>query len=94
MSLVFDEVLADDFMSFQPGKKPTYSLIEEALISIGGGGLTGHDFKKVALEQAGWKYGKLISYGAHPDTAASAFNKVRDVLSESQDKEEILGKLH
>ena len=94
MGLQFEEITENDFMSFTPGQKPTYAKIEEALISIGGGGLEGNKYKKEALECAGWKYGKLISYGAHPETAASVFNKIRLALADTEERDILLEKLH
>lgn len=94
MGLQFEEVSENDFMTFTPGQKPTYAKIEETLISIGGGGVEGNNYKKTALETAGWKYGKLISYGAHPETAASVFNKIRAALESTEERDLLLEKLH
>ncbi|CBL45011.1 Hypothetical protein HDN1F_14280 [gamma proteobacterium HdN1] len=88
----FKEVNADDFTRFSK-EQPSYVLIEQALNEIGGGGNNGVAFKKEALGAAGWKYGKLISYGAHPQTAAEAFNKVREVLSQTEEREDVLSRL-
>lgn len=94
MAVEFEKVTEEDFLTFKPGAKPTYTKIEEALISIGGGGLEGNKYKKLCLEKAGWTYGKLISYGAHPDKAAAAFNKLREALAEAEEKEAVLEILH
>lgn len=94
MSYEFQAIQEGDFTSFTPGQKPVYAQIEELLIKIGGGGKTGNEFKKEVLELAGWKYGKLISYGAHPDTAVVAFNRLRDVLAVSDRKKDIIEKLN
>lgn len=93
LDLDIKEIESDEFMTFKAGVKPNYVKIEEALIEIGGRGIPGAKFKKLALEKAGWKYGKLISYGAHPDTAADAFNKVRPILLATQKEDEILAQL-
>ncbi|MBL4794765.1 MAG: hypothetical protein JKY24_04505 [Pseudomonadales bacterium] len=83
------EVIADDFMTFSK-TPPSYVKIESRLIEIGGNGVKGAEYKKEALNKAGWKYGNLISFGAHPKTAADAFNKVRKALESSNDGEKIL----
>lgn len=85
----FKEVNADDFTRFSK-EMPSYVLIEQALNEIGGGGNKGVEFKKEALGVAGWKYGKLISYGAHPQTAAEVFNKIRQALSQGESKDDII----
>jgi len=94
MQLDISEINRDEFLTFKAGVKPNYVKIEEALIEIGGRGIDGAKFKKDVLEKAGWKYGKLISYGAHPDVAADAFNKLREVLLDTQDKDEIIERFH
>lgn len=88
----FKEVNAEDFTRFSK-EMPSYVLIEQALNEIGGGGNTGVAFKKEALGAAGWRYGKLISYGAHPQAAAEAFNKIREALSHSESKDDVLNML-
>lgn len=88
----FKEVSPDDFLTFSR-EQPSYVAIEQALIELGGGGNRGVEYKKAALSAAGWKYGKLVSYGAHANTAAAAFNKIREALAQSNDSEELLNKL-
>lgn len=88
----FKEVSADDFLTFSR-EQPSYVAIEQALIELGGGGNKGVEFKKSALNAAGWNYGKLVSYGAHASTAAVAFNKIREALAQSDDGEAVLNKL-
>ncbi len=90
----YEEIQEDEFTSFQIGKKPNYVMIEEALIEIGGNGVHGANFKMEILNKAGWTHGKLVSYGKYPDTAAEVFNKVRVILNETQDKDELLARLH
>lgn len=94
MNLEINEIDREEFLTFHPGTKPNYVKIEEALIEIGGKGVPGTQFKKETLEKAGWKYGKLISYGAHPDVAKGVFNRVLAILKETQVKEEISKKFH
>ena len=89
----FAKIEQEDFMRFQPGVKPVYAQIEQTLIDIGGPGLEGSEYKAKVLQLAGWKYGKLVSFGAHPDVAATAFNLVRLVLESTQEKSGILQKL-
>lgn len=94
MAHEFQMVQEGDFTTFTPGQKPVYAEIEEVLINIGGGGISGNQFKKEVLELAGWKYGKLISYGAHPDIAVLAFNRLRDVLAVCDRKKDIIQQLN
>lgn len=88
----FKEVSPDDFLTFSR-EQPSYVAIEQALIELGGGGNKGVEYKKSALTAAGWKYGKLVSYGAHASTAAEAFNKIRDALAQTDDGDEVLDQL-
>jgi hypothetical protein len=89
----FAKIESDDFMRFQPGVKPVYAQIEQVLIDIGGPGLEGSEYKTKVLQLAGWKYGKLVSFGAHPEVAATVFNLVRLVLETTQEKASVLQKL-
>lgn len=88
----FKEVSPDDFLTFSR-EQPSYVAIEQALIDMGGGGNRGVEFKKEALHAAGWTYGKLVSYGAHADKAAVAFNKIREVLAETDSTETLIERL-
>lgn len=88
----YKEVSPDDFLTFSR-EQPSYVAIEQALIEMGGGGNNGVEYKKNALNAAGWNYGKLVSYGAHAATAAEAFNKIREALASTDDGEEVLNHL-
>jgi len=92
MTQEYKTVKANDFLTFVPGT-PAHVRIETTLIEIGGGAKKGIEFKQLALAAAGWKYKELTSFGAHAETAADAFNKLGKVLTETQEKEEILNKL-
>lgn len=89
----FDQVIADDFTSFKPGVVATHVKLEQLLTNIGGGGTEGTDFKNQAMKMAGYKYDPIIGYAKHPDAAAEAFNKIRSVVTETQDKDALLEKL-
>ena len=89
MTQEFKEVEANDFLTFTPGT-PAHVSIESALIDIGGGAKKGIEFKQQVMAAAGWKYKELTSYGAYSETAATAFNRVREVLSKKSEKEEVL----
>ncbi len=89
----FANIEPDAFMRFQLGVKPAYAQIEQTLIDIGGAGLAGSEYKAKVLQLAGWKYGKLVSFGAHPEVAAMAFNVVRLVLESTQEKDAVLQQL-
>lgn len=88
----FKEVDPQDFLTFSR-EKPSFTLMEAKLIDIGGGGKDGIDFKTDILRLAGWKYKALTSYGSHAEVAAQAFNKVRGVLAETDEAEQITTKL-
>ena len=83
----FDEVKREDFLTFTR-QQPSYVKIEQALIEIGGTGVKGAEFKKTALAAAGWNYGALISYGAHPDKATEVFNQIREAMADFSDEGE------
>jgi len=94
----FGEVNLEDFTTFKAGAQLAHVEIEKKLIELGGNGLKGNDFKKKCLAKAGWKYGKLTSYGAYPEVATEAFKKIKDVLESLEsdsptDEETIIAKL-
>ncbi len=90
----FPEIQQSDFTTFKAGVQLGHVSIEQFLIDVGGKGIKGAEYKAKVLAEAGWKYGKLVSYGAHPEVATQVFTKVREVLGETQDKEEIITRLH
>lgn len=81
----FGEVQLEDFTTFKAGVTLTHVEIEKKLIEIGGRGVKGNDFKKECLTKAGWKYGKLTSYGAYPEVAVETFTKLKSVLESFED---------
>ena len=89
----FDQIIADDFTSFTPGKIATHVKIEQLLTKMGGGGNDGSEYKTQALKLAGWKYDPIIGFAKHPEAAASAFNNIRTVIVQTQDKDELLNQL-
>jgi hypothetical protein len=89
----FDQVVADDFTSFTPGKVATHVKIEQLLTKMGGGGNDGSDYKTQALKLAGWKYDPIIGFAKYPDTAANAFNNIRTIIIQTQNKDDLLSKL-
>ena len=92
----FGEVKLEDFTTFKAGITLAHVEIEKKLIELGGSGLKGNEFKKECLAKAGWKYGKLTSYGAYPEVATEAFTKLKEVLESLEsveDKEVIIQKL-
>lgn len=88
----FSEVKPEHFTTFSRDPAP-HILIENELIKIGGTGTKGIEFKTQVLKQAGWKYGDLTSYGRNPELASETFNRVRQALSETDDKAQILEKV-
>lgn len=88
MSFDFEEVKEGDFMQF--GKPLSFLEIEKALLQLGGGGVEGTQYKNRVLQAAGWTGHALKSYASRPAVAAEVFNRVREVLSQTADAEEIL----
>ena len=76
----FGTIAVEDFTTFKAGVVLPHVQIEKKLIELGGNGVKGNDFKKICLTKAGWKYGKLTSYGAYPDAAVHAFTRLKAVL--------------
>lgn len=88
MSYSLAEVQSEDFMKFGR-EKPSHLLIEEILISMGGGGTAGGQFKKDMLKLAGWTGGSLTTYASRSAVAAEAFNRIRDALETASDAESL-----
>lgn len=89
MTMEFRKIEANDFLTFIPGT-PAHVEIETVLIEIGGGGKNGIQYKQEVMAKAGWKYKELTSYGAHAETAATAFNRIAEALKNTQDKDQLL----
>ena len=85
----YKEVHADDFMRIG-GEPPPHRKIEEALLRIGGSGKHAAAFKQSALKAAGWKYDRMTGYAKNTELAATAFNKIRLILAETEDKEKLI----
>lgn len=92
MSSEFKEVTEDEFSRIG-GEPPEHRKIEAALVQLGGAGVNGNNFKREALKAAGWGYGKMTSYGAKPEAAARAFNRLRGALANAADKDAVLAAL-
>lgn len=89
MAKEFTEVQADDFSKITIERLP-HQEIEMALIGIGGGGVRGTQFKTDVVRAAGWNGERLATYAGKPEKAAAAFNKIRAVLAETEDMDEVL----
>jgi hypothetical protein len=92
MSRAFTEVQPDDFSRITIERLP-HQEIEMALIAIGGGGVRGTQFKTEVVQAAGWKGERLSTYAGKPEMAAEAFNRIRTVLAETEDMDEIMARL-
>ncbi|RRQ21937.1 hypothetical protein [Thiohalobacter thiocyanaticus] len=88
----FTEVNPEDFTRITLERLP-HQEIETALIAIGGNGVEGTKFKGRVLKAAGWKYERLTTYASYPETAAEAFNRVRGILQQTREPEQILAQL-
>ncbi|UTV99098.1 hypothetical protein KDW99_17910 [Marinomonas rhizomae] len=88
MSKQFAEVQQDDFMKFG-GDRPSYLEIEDALMNLGGHGVSGNHFKNEMVKLAGWTGGALTTYAQRPAVAQAAFNRIREVLPKAKTPEEL-----
>jgi len=88
----FEEVKAEDFSKLTIDPLP-HQAIERAIIAIGGGGVAGMQFKNEILVKAGWSTDRLRSYASRADQAAQAFNRVRVILEDTEDRDELLSRL-
>lgn len=79
MGKKYEQVQNDDFMKFG-GERPSYLLIEEELVKLGGMGVGGNQFKNNILKEAGWTGGALTTYAQRPAVAAATFNRIREAL--------------
>lgn len=93
MPVEFEPIITNDFTTFTPGRIAPHIKLEQFLTALGGGSTLGSNYKHHVLKLAGWKYDSIIGYAKHPDLASEAFNKVRSVLIETQDKDEIVKRL-
>ncbi|BFM49757.1 hypothetical protein [Marinomonas sp. THO17] len=92
MSKQFAEVQQDDFMKFG-GERPSYLLIEDALMELGGHGVAGNNFKNEMVKLAGWTGGALTTYAQRAEVAQNAFNRIRVILPTVKTAEELKKKL-
>jgi hypothetical protein len=88
-----DPIVTNDFTTFTPGRIAPHVKLEQLLTQIGGGSAEGSAYKQQVLKLAGWKYNPIIGYAKHPDTAALAFNRVRDIILATQARDEIVTRL-
>jgi hypothetical protein len=92
MASSYREVAADDFSKITTDTLP-HQEIERAIILIGGGGVKGMQFKTEVLTKAGWSTDKLRTFISKPDQAAEIFNRIRGILEQTEDRDEILERL-
>jgi len=92
MAREFAEVQAEDFSKITIERMP-HQEIEMALIAIGGGGVRGTQFKTDVVRAAGWNGERLATYAGKPEKAAAAFNKIRAVLAETDEQDQVMDKL-
>lgn len=88
----FDEVKVEEFTRIS-SEVPPHRKIEAALVDLGGKGVAGNAFKRDALKAAGWGYGKMTSYGAKPEAAAKAFNRLREALAHADSADALIAAL-
>jgi len=89
----FESSNASDFTDFKPGHVFPHVIMEKMLTKIGGGSTPGTEYKQKVLKLAGWKYDPIIGYAKHAEIAAQTFNRLREIIQITQDKNEILNKL-
>lgn len=90
--LITEEVLSAHFMTLRRTPFP-HVLIEQRLLAMGGSGPDGMSYRKQVLAAAGWGYDGLTPFAKHPDLAAKAFNRIREVLEENSSKDSLLAAL-
>lgn len=93
MAHCFNEVQPEDFSKITLDRLP-HQEIESTIIRIGGGGVAGMKYKDEVLAAAGWKIERLRTYAGNPELAAEAFNRIREVLADTDDRDEIMDRLH
>jgi|GEM_PF-2567913 hypothetical protein len=76
----FEEVDPTHFSTLRREPFP-HVLIEQTLSQMGEGGVRGNNFRKEALNAAGWPFDGLTTFSKHPQQAADAFNRLRRVLA-------------
>jgi hypothetical protein len=89
MSYQLTDVSVEDFSKIG-GEKASYLKIEDALIAIGGTGVPGVNYKKEVLKAAGWHHGALTSYLKHAEQATEVFNKIKQAIDKTTDKDALL----
>ncbi|UTH74605.1 hypothetical protein [Chromobacterium sp. IIBBL 290-4] len=85
----FDEIHSKHFVTLSRKPLP-HTLIEQALVNMGGGGNDGMTFRKQALAAAGWEYDGLVPFAKHPDKAAEAFNRLRQAMASAETADAVL----
>ncbi|AUH50224.1 hypothetical protein CXB49_05005 [Chromobacterium sp. ATCC 53434] len=85
----FDEVHSKHFVTLSRTPLP-HTLMEQALVAMGGGGNEGMNFRKQALAAAGWQHDGLVPFAKHPDKAAEAFNRLREAFAGANGPEALL----
>ncbi|MDH5546442.1 MAG: hypothetical protein OEZ43_12680 [Gammaproteobacteria bacterium] len=89
MSMQLAVINPEDFSKITTERLP-HQEIESKLILIGGGGVEGTAFKNKLVKAAGWNKLRLSTYAGNPELAASAFNKIREALAQTENAEELL----
>jgi len=92
MNNEFEEVTAEDFSTISQKKLP-HQLIENTLITWGGGGLKGTKYKNLMVKYAGWTRSNSTSYAKDPLQAAIAFNIIRNAFNSCSNADELKMKL-
>ncbi|MCD4484237.1 hypothetical protein LQR31_07080 [Chromobacterium vaccinii] len=85
----FDEIQSKHFVTLSRTPLP-HTLIEQALVAMGGGGNDGMNFRKQALAAAGWSHDGLVPFAKHPDKAAEAFNRLREAMAGAESPDALL----
>ncbi|MBL1261729.1 MAG: hypothetical protein COB33_014515 [Thiotrichaceae bacterium] len=88
-----ENIVVEDFSSFQPGRVAPHVKIEQLLTQVGGGGSDGIKFTKRIIKAAGWRYPSIHGYAKNPQQAATAFSAIRDVINGVEDKAAVAAKL-
>jgi len=92
MSDDYPEVNEEDFTKLTIEKQP-HQLIENRIIELGGGGVGGTKFKNEMMKYAGWSGDRLTSFAKDPKKAAAAFNKIRNVITDCSNADDLRSKI-
>ncbi|MDF0604450.1 hypothetical protein HZU77_002140 [Neisseriaceae bacterium TC5R-5] len=88
----FDEVRPEHFTTLSRNPFP-HILMDRLLLQMAGADADGSQYRKEVLAAAGWKHDGLVTFGKYPNDACDAFNRIREVLAQTEEPSEVLAAL-